>query len=129
MPSVLIVDDDDETRRMLADLLEMSGYEVAVASDGTEAITILSASHFDAVVLDIMMPTLGGQWVIDYLGARRPGEKCILLTTGGPPSSLETLGQHESVRATLRKPLPVPELLRLVAECAADGASQKAGPE
>jgi CheY-like chemotaxis protein len=119
MASVLIVDDDVATRTMLADLLELSGYEVAVAGDGTEAITMLSARHFDAVVLDVMMPTLGGQWVIDYLGAQRPGEKCILLTTGGPAASLETLGQHESVRAALRKPLAVEELVRLVAECAA----------
>ena len=124
MTSVLIVDDDEATRKMLADLLELSGHEVAVAADGTEAITMLSGRHFDAVVLDVMMPSLGGQWVIDYLGAKRPGERCILLTTGGPAVSLETLGQHESVRATLRKPLPVDELVRLVAECAADQGSR-----
>jgi CheY-like chemotaxis protein len=121
MASVLIVDDDDATRSMLADLLALSGYEVALAADGTEAITMLSTRHFDAVILDVMMPTLGGQWVIDYLGAKRPGERCILLTTGGPAASLEALGQHESVRATLRKPLPIEELVRLVGECAADG--------
>lgn len=108
---------------MLADLLELSGHEVAVACDGTEAITMLSTRHFDAVVLDVMMPTLGGQWVIDYLGAQRPGEKCIVLTTGGPADSLETLGQHGSVRGTLRKPLPPDQLVRLIAECAADRVS------
>jgi CheY-like chemotaxis protein len=123
MANVLIVDDDEATRKMLADLLELSGHDVAVAADGTEAITMLSDHHFDAVVLDVMMPSLGGQWVIDYLGAKRPGEKCILLTTGGPAVTLETLGQHESVRATLRKPLPVDELVRLVDECAADRGS------
>ncbi len=57
---ILVVDDDQAVRDSLARSLQYSGYTVATACDGVEALAQLSASRPDAVVMDIMMPRLDG---------------------------------------------------------------------
>jgi len=64
---ILIVDDEEDTRRFIADLLSGAGYEVETASDGLEAMAALHLSRFDAVLLDLMMPRVDGYQVLRYL--------------------------------------------------------------
>ncbi len=59
-PRVLVVDDDRAVRDSLRRSLEFNGYDVAVASDGAEALAGISQSAPDAVVMDVMMPRLDG---------------------------------------------------------------------
>jgi CheY-like chemotaxis protein len=75
-PCVLIVDDDDEIRYSLRNMLLVSDFEVALAADGLEALKVLSRRHVDALIVDLMMPRLDGVGVIRALLAepedRRP---------------------------------------------------------
>ena len=57
---ILVVDDDQAVRDSLKRSLQYSGYEVASANDGIEALAHLSAHKVDAVVMDVMMPRLDG---------------------------------------------------------------------
>ncbi len=57
---ILVVDDDQAVRDSLARSLQYSGYEVATASDGVEALAQLASLRVDAVVMDVMMPRLDG---------------------------------------------------------------------
>ncbi|WP_110181073.1 response regulator transcription factor [Nocardioides solisilvae] len=57
---VLVVDDDRAVRESLRRSLEFNGYEVALASDGAEALASISAVTPDVVVMDVMMPRLDG---------------------------------------------------------------------
>jgi len=57
---ILVVDDDQAVRDSLARSLQYSGYEVQTASDGVEALALLSAGRPDAVIMDVMMPRLDG---------------------------------------------------------------------
>lgn len=57
---ILVVDDDQAVRDSLKRSLHYSGYEVATASDGVEALAHLSAHRVDAVIMDVMMPRLDG---------------------------------------------------------------------
>lgn len=59
-PRVLVVDDDKAVRESLRRSLEFNGYEVALASDGAEALARISAAAPDVVVMDVMMPRLDG---------------------------------------------------------------------
>ncbi len=59
-PRVLVVDDDKAVRESLRRSLEFNGYDVALASDGAEALAGIGASHPDVVVMDVMMPRLDG---------------------------------------------------------------------
>ncbi|WP_203568811.1 response regulator transcription factor [Aestuariimicrobium ganziense] len=57
---ILVVDDDQAVRDSLARSLQYSGYEVATAADGLEALAKLAAVRADAVIMDVMMPRLDG---------------------------------------------------------------------
>lgn len=59
-PLILVVDDDDLTRIHLCELIEEAGYQVAQASNGSEALAIYTRLHPDIVLLDAMMPVMDG---------------------------------------------------------------------
>jgi CheY-like chemotaxis protein len=60
MPCVLIVEDDDEVREMLALLLRGESYEVMTATNGAEALNIMRQRRPCLVLLDLMMPVMNG---------------------------------------------------------------------
>jgi two-component system response regulator MprA len=57
---VLVVDDDKAVRESLRRSLEFNGYDVVLAADGAEALATIGAQRPDVVVMDVMMPRLGG---------------------------------------------------------------------
>jgi DNA-binding response OmpR family regulator len=59
-PGILIVDDDEGNREVLAYFLRRQGFEVATAASGEAALTAIDDSTFDLVLLDVVMPGLGG---------------------------------------------------------------------
>ncbi|MBE0594945.1 MAG: response regulator, partial [Gemmatimonadales bacterium] len=56
MPKILLVDDDDELREMLAEYLARDGFETATAADGARGAELALVPGIDLVVLDVMMP-------------------------------------------------------------------------
>jgi len=69
-PTILLVDDEDAVRTVLAFPLERDGYEVVQAGDGEEALEKFDAQPVDLVVLDIMLPRLDGLEVCKRLRAK-----------------------------------------------------------
>lgn len=59
-PRVLVVDDDRAVRDSLRRSLEFNGYDVSLAADGAEALAGIGSSAPDLIVMDVMMPRLGG---------------------------------------------------------------------
>lgn len=60
MFTILVVDDDKNTRRLFKAVLESENYIVHTASNGVEALSVMDQEHIDLVVLDIMMPEMDG---------------------------------------------------------------------
>ena len=77
---ILVVDDEDALRMVLSSELSSSGYEVATASDGDEAITVIQNKKFDLVLLDIKMPKVDGFEVLKFIKKNFPTMKVIMLT-------------------------------------------------
>ena len=61
MPSVLVVDDQEDILQTTALVLRKGGYEVATASTGLEALSLAQALHPDLILLDIEMPRMDGR--------------------------------------------------------------------
>ncbi len=60
MTRILIVDDEENIREVVHEYCSISGYEADEAADGIEAIEMVRNTHYDCVILDIMMPKLDG---------------------------------------------------------------------
>jgi DNA-binding response OmpR family regulator len=69
---ILVVDDDSSIRLVCTVNLRLAGYGVVEAADGTEALRRAEEDDFDLVLLDVMLPDLGGHEVARRLGARAP---------------------------------------------------------
>jgi DNA-binding response OmpR family regulator len=65
--AVLLVDDDRELCRMLAEYLAPEGFKLSTVHDGDEALYLLGRHHFDLIVLDVMLPRMGGLDVLRSL--------------------------------------------------------------
>jgi len=80
--TVLLIDDEDMVLEIGRALLETMGYQVVTAKDGEEAIKIYEnqGSGIDLVLLDVVMPGLGGGEVFDRLKSMNPDMKCLLLS-------------------------------------------------
>jgi two-component system chemotaxis response regulator CheY len=62
---VLVVDDEESIRTVVAEALELDGYQVSTATNGAEALQHVRAHRPDAVVLDLMMPVMDGWQFMD----------------------------------------------------------------
>ena len=71
---ILVVDDDDGNREMLARRLTRLGHTVTTAENGVRALETIRTGHFDLMLLDIMMPELNGYQVLERLRAHPPPE-------------------------------------------------------
>jgi DNA-binding NtrC family response regulator len=80
-PKVLVVDDEEEVRRVAADLLAAEGIEVAMACDGLDALAKVAADTPEVVVLDVQMPRLDGLGALRRLRSEAP-EVAVIMVTG-----------------------------------------------
>jgi DNA-binding NtrC family response regulator len=80
MITVLIVDDNDEQRSILSDLLTGYGYSIDEAPSGEEAIEKAALSEFDIVLLDLVMPKMSGMDVLSEIRKTSPQTKIIIMT-------------------------------------------------
>lgn len=67
MKRILVIEDEKDLADLLADLLRLQGYDVAVAYDGKEGLAKIAAERFDLVITDLMMPVMSGWDVLDEL--------------------------------------------------------------
>lgn len=77
---VLVVDDDPQLREALTRALELDDYQVATANNGAQALEAISARRPDVVVLDVMMPYVGGLDVCRTLRERKDRLPILVLT-------------------------------------------------
>jgi CheY-like chemotaxis protein len=82
---VLLVDDEDQLRRVMRDLLERDGYQVTEARDGVEALDQIDRHAPDIIVLDLNLPGLDGYGVLSHLRSRpaTAGIPVVVLTAQG----------------------------------------------
>lgn len=67
MKKILVVDDDDDVRAFLSNMLTKNNYSVLTASGGKQALGISKAEHPDLILLDILMPDMDGRDVLKEL--------------------------------------------------------------
>ena len=83
---ILVVEDDLNTRRLMATVLKQNGYEPILACDGVEAMELLDKKHVDLIVLDIMMPRMDGYEFISQLRGGGSDLPVLMVTAKEKPA-------------------------------------------
>jgi DNA-binding response OmpR family regulator len=119
--AVLIVDDDRAVRSLLAAALKAEGHDVLEASDGKEALAVLTSGEHPepgAIVLDLNMPVMSGwEFLTIVKSYHRLARIPVLVISGGQVHSAAL--EHGAIAGWLMKPFGAPELVARVTEIAA----------
>jgi DNA-binding response OmpR family regulator len=85
-PRVLVIEDDEHVVAMLVEVLRQEGFEPTTAGDGLAGLLALRGNEVDAVLLDLMMPDVGGVRVLEQVLEEHDGvlPVPILVVTGSP---------------------------------------------
>ncbi|MDP3831361.1 MAG: response regulator, partial [Ignavibacteriaceae bacterium] len=79
-PKVIIIDDEDALRLGVKKLLQMEGYDVSTAANGTEGIALGIKEDFDLAIIDLKMPDIDGITVLKNIREHRPNTVCFIAT-------------------------------------------------
>jgi CheY-like chemotaxis protein len=122
MARIIIIDDEDELRSMLRQMLEQAGHEVTEAVNGAEGIQSYERDRHDLIITDIIMPEKEGVETIIALRRADPDLPIIAISGGGRLEATDflTMTKKLGARRTLSKPFRRDQLLEAVDECLAE---------
>jgi DNA-binding response OmpR family regulator len=110
---ILVAEDEDDLRRMVARALRGQGHEVIEARHGAEAMELATSREVDLLVTDLMMPFLDGAALARLVQMRRPTAQ-VLFMTGYPHESLHKWEVLDASTPRLQKPFHLADLVRIV---------------
>jgi len=113
MPSVLVIDDEEQLVEVFKKALTIHGLEVSTASDGNAGLSLFRLAPTDVVVCDILMPTKDGLETIIALRKEFPAVKIIAVSGGGRAAAAGYLETAKLLGANivLEKPVTIKRLL------------------
>lgn len=120
MATVLVIEDDEDAREVLGELLEFEGYDVLFATNGREGLDVATtAAALDVIVLDLRMPLMDGR---EFLA-----EKARVPAIADVPvivvSAWAKRWETEGARARLTKPVNLSEMFREIEDAIAKRAA------
>lgn len=110
---ILIVDDEEFLCVTVADFLTDAKYRVSIAHDGTEVIPILEKEKVDLVLLDLLMPKMGGLETLEYIKQKAPATRVIIISAYGSAAQVEQ-GEILGADGFMNKPFGIETLLKRI---------------
>lgn len=113
MTSILLVDDDAELRETVKEVLEGEGFDVVSVGEAESALNMLTDPGFDLVLLDLIMPGMGGMTAVPLIKKRSPKTRIIMISAFSTVSNAVEamrLGANDYIT----KPFKIEELLTAV---------------
>ena len=105
---VLIIDDDEMVLSTISDLVAFLGYEVKTASEALDAVDLLQQETFDLVIVDMIMPQVGGLALSKVIRQERP--RLPIVAISGYYEKIAGTAQRPEFNAVLPKPLTLETL-------------------
>ena len=115
---ILVIDDEEEIRDILKQMLELEGYQVITAMDGNEGIKLFKQDPFDLVITDIIMPDKEGIETIIELRREFPDVKIISISGGGRigPHDYLKMSKKLGAERSFTKPFERKKILQAIVE-------------
>jgi PAS domain S-box-containing protein len=115
----LVIEDEEDVRTLLCDILTSDGHEVTAACNGEEGVELLGKADFDLVFTDLGMPAMSGWEVASSVKSRNPHTTVVLVTGWGIQLDHQELTRN-GVDLVVNKPFSVEQILRVARERLAD---------
>ncbi len=110
MAKILVIDDSEVIRNLLAEYLTDAGYEVDLARDGREGIDMALAGDYTVAFCDIHMPRKNGYQVYQEVSAQKPD--LFFIMTDSLPDQLAEMAQKAGAQCCLTKPFDLEQVRR-----------------
>lgn len=115
MVRLLVVEDDEAIRECMIELLETEGFTVYATGKGEEALDLMRFHRWEAVLLDMSLPDMAGEAVLETLRAEGRLESLPLVAMSATPKRVEQ-AQRDGLLG-LNKPFEITELSEVIASC------------
>jgi DNA-binding NtrC family response regulator len=114
-PEILVIDDEEGIRKLLATILTEKGYNVDTAANGEEAIRKANEKVYNIALIDIMLPDISGVELLTQIKEAKPRTRKIIMT-GNPSFQNAVEALNRGADAYVMKPLDVEKMLNTIAE-------------
>ena len=122
--NILVIDDDEDMRHFLTDILFSAGHQVMAVGSAEEGLELLPVTTFQIAFLDQNLPGMEGLVLGEFLRKNNPFMK-IALVTGSEERRLEKMGEAHDIEV-IRKPFQVKQILDLITAFQGDAAARQA---
>ena len=112
MKKILVVEDEPEIRTLLDNFLTHEGFEVSLAGDGVEALSLFGRSHYDLVLLDIMIPKIDGFGVCEVI--KKQSDVPVMFLSALNDDKSQIKGYDLMADDYVTKPFSMPILIRKI---------------
>jgi CheY-like chemotaxis protein len=124
MAHVLVVEDADDIRLLLVDLLDVMGHTVTEVTDGLSAVRVALSKNPDLVILDLMMPTASGDSALQFIrGTPELVDLPVLVLSAHV--DVQAIATRHGADAWMSKPVEIKALREKINELLAKGAARK----
>lgn len=119
MPTILVIDDNEDLRETLVAVLEDQGYAILAAEDGVSGVRAFAEAHPDLVLTDLIMPKTDGFDTIRQIRAIDPQARILAMSGGSLTSRVDYFAAAAALGAmhVLPKPFEIEQLAGAVAKC------------
>lgn len=111
--SILVVDDDEQIREVLTDMLSIDGYHITACPDGFKALKAMEKDKFDLVITDLGMPGMSGLELAETIHAREPKLPIAMITGWGTQLNEDEI-KLKGIRTVISKPFHLKEIKDLI---------------
>jgi DNA-binding response OmpR family regulator len=108
---ILVVEDNQDIHDNLVEFFELKGHEVEGALDGLTGLHLAASQHFDAIILDIMLPGIDGNQICHSLRQHSKSEVAIVMLSARDELNDRLTGFHVGADDYITKPFAMSELL------------------
>ncbi|HXF49243.1 MAG TPA: response regulator [Verrucomicrobiae bacterium] len=123
--SILVVDDDENIRNVLSEMLDFLGHKVAAAQDGAEAFRLLEGAAYELVITDLGMPGISG-WEVARRAKEKNPKTPVMLVSGWGAQIEAARVREAGIDLVLNKPFHLDDIRRAISEILSKNTAQPA---